>query len=537
MVLLRCVTRSVGLMLVGLTILLHPSLSSATPPGGGFGGGFGAGDWVNFGLGAANAVGRGNRHPNQYDHQNYPQQQQYLPPQQHAPPKAAVQANVIPVRKVEPVKNVVPLVDRLVPLRKREARCYQNALGSSIDEAGQKTSAAWDNQKKALGQQLLKGLEKALGDANAVQGIAGPLKSGDFPKVRDLLAESELPRAAQNSLVQRMDDIEKIDQQVRDLQSRLRENPNWEDLQKTLEGLMASITQTNQRTAVNPQAPAPLDGVAAGLGGLANLLVIRDILDQAMNAEGPTRLTPIPTAGIPTGIIRVIYDPELPVGTGLWVTESVMIAGTGGRGELQTGIASAAEALGFPVAPGEPLAALGNDQDLPKGGILISNPNENSGAIKYVLASAYPIELKTGYWQHLPGDKSMLIEFDRGGQYGKARYTLSPGIFDFKVGDKGWEMVSRPLNVVIDNREGQHDFHYVEDNKQKVVKAGESRSIDNPSPVIIAFDNGKDVPAKKMLNKSGTYKVAVDIATNRYDLFAMAAPETKSGASTAVAGE
>jgi len=522
--------RTVGLMVLGIGLMAPPSASASPPVGGG---GWGnAGNWVNFGIGAANAINQSRQHPNHQPHPQYQQHPQYQP----APaPKTPVQANVIPEKKVEPIRNVAPLANRIVPLRKREARCYQNALGTGIDDAGQRAETAWQQQKQAIGQQLLKGLVGTLG-ADATREIADLLKRGDFLKVREQL--DGLPPEARVVLTQNLDALQKVDQQVLELRSRLRENPQWEDLQKSLEDLMASISQVNQRAAANPQAPAPLDGMAAGLGGVANLLIIRDILDQALNADGPAVLTPVPVTGIPTGIIRVIYDPELPVGTGLRVTDTVLIAGTGGRGELQTGIASAAAALGLPVAPGEPLAALGNDQDLPKGGILINNPHENSGAIKYVLASTYPVELKTGYWQHLPGNQNMLIEFDKGASFGKARYTLTKGIFDFKVGDKGWEMVMRPLNVVIDNRDGQHDFHYVEDNTRQVVKAGESKTIENQSPVIIAFDNGKDAPAKKMLNKSGTYKVAVDISTNRYDLFAMAPPESKSnGDASAVAGE
>lgn len=525
-------------LVLGLCVITNGGFANpafGSPPKGG-GGGSAAG-WVGFGIGAANALSRARQE--QPGHYNNHQQPQYYPqqPQQLAAPQTPIpiQANVIPERKVEPEKNAVPLADKIVPLRRREARCYQHTLAGSIGDAGQKAGDAWQQHKKIIGTQLLKSLSKLVTDEAALKAVSELLMSGDFAKAREQIDGLKLSKEAQQSLAQNLDAGQQIDQQMRGLLAGLRENPSWDDLQKTLEGTAAAISQLSQQAATNPQAPPRMDDVINGIGGLANLLIIRDILAQAGNADQPARFTPIPTGSIPTGIIRVIYDPDLPVGAGLWVNEGTMIAGTGGRGELQTGIASAAEALGLPVAPGEPIADLGKDDNPPKGGILIGNPSYNAGSIKYVLASAHPYELQTGFQQHLPGDRSWLIEFDRGGTYGKARYTLSEGIFDFKVGDKGWEMVSRPLKAVIDNRDGQHDFYYVEDNKRQTVKAGETKIIENKAPVVIAFDSGKESASRKLLNKSGTYKVAVDIETNRYDLFAMMTPDKKPSANGAIA--
>lgn len=500
---------------------------------GGFGGS-NAGGWINFGIGAANALSRQQQQPQPYYQQ--PQQNYYPPPQQQvAPPQAQVQPNAIPEKKVEPEKNPVPLVDKIVPLRKREARCYLHSLSDNIGKAGETADNAWKNHKKAIGEQLLKSLAKLVTDEAALKQITELLQSGDFAKAREQVDGLKLSKENQEALAKNLEASQRIDQQMRDFLVRLEDEPAWKEVQKTLEELAAAITQLSQRTAANPQAPPRMDNVVNGIGELANLLMIRDILAQAMNANGPTQFTPIPVAQIPTGIIRVIYDPDLPVGTGLWVNEGVIIAGAGGRGELQTGIASAAEALGLPIAPGIPVADLGKDENPPKGGVLIANPEDNAGSIKYVLASVHPYDLKPGFRQHLPGTQSWLIEFDRGGNFGRAKYSLAEGIYDFKVGDKGWDMVTRPLKAVIDNRDGVDDFHYVQDNKRHTVKAGESTTIENKSPVVISFDRGGDTASRKLLNKSGTYKVAVNIENNRYDLFAPVEPEKKQAAD-AVAG-
>lgn len=531
----RAVFGSLALSACVLTVGVgHPAFGS--PPKGGGYGGFGrpsTGDWINFGIGAAGAINRSNQQPPQY-HQ--PQQHYHPAPQQQvAPPQAQVQPNAIPERKVEPEKNAVPLADKIVPLRKREAKCYLHSLSDNIGKAGETADNAWKNHKKSIGEQLLKSLAKLITDEAALKQITELLASGDFAKAREQVDGLKLSKEDQEALAKNLEASQKIDQQMKDLLARLENDAAWKDVQKSLEDLATAITQLSQRTAANPQAPPRMDGVVNGIGELANLLLIRDILAQAMNADGPTRFTPIPVAQIPAGIIHVIYDPDLPVGTGLWVNESVIIAGSGGRGELQTGIASAAEALGLPIAPGLPVADLGKDENPPKGGILIGNPEDNAGSIKYVLASVHPYDLKPGFRQHLPASQPWLIEFDRGGKYGPAKYTLAEGIYDFKVGDKGWDMVARPLKAVIDNRDGVDDFHYVQDNKRHTVKAGELTTIENKSPVVISFDRGGDAASRKLLNKSGTYKVAVNIESNRYDLFAPVEPEKKP-AEDAVAG-
>lgn len=492
------------------------------------------GDWINFGIGAANAINRSQQQPPRYQQ---PQQHYYPPPQQQAaPPQAQVQPNAIPERKVEPEKNAVPLANKIVPLRKREAKCYMNSLSDNIGKAGETADNAWKNHKKAIGEQLVKSLAKLVTDEAALKQITELLQGGDFAKAREQVDGLKLSKEDQEALAKNLEASQKIDQQMKDLLARLEGEPAWKDVQKSLEDLATAITQLSQRTAANPQAPPRMDGVVNGIGELANLLLIRDILAQAMNADGPARFTPIPVAQIPMGIIRVIYDPDLPVGTGLWVNESVIIAGTGGRGELQTGIASAAEALGLPVAPGVPVADLGKDENPPKGGILIGNPEENAGSIKYVLASVHSYDLKPGFRQHLPASQPWLIEFDRGGTFGSAKYTLAEGIYDFKVGDKGWDMVTRPLKAVIDNRDGVDDFHYVQDNKRQTVKAGEMTTIENKSPVVVSFDRGGDTASRKLLNKSGTYKVAVNIENNRYDLFAPVVESEKKQSADVVAG-
>ena len=49
-------------------------------------------------------------------------------------------------------------------------------------------------------------------------------------------------------------------------------------------------------------------------------------------------------------------------------------------------------------------------------------------------------ELRDGQARSFSGS-SHVIEFDRGGELGTARYELTGGLYQFSVGDNGWELV------------------------------------------------------------------------------------------------
>ena len=44
------------------------------------------------------------------------------------------------------------------------------------------------------------------------------------------------------------------------------------------------------------------------------------------------------------------------------------------------------------------------------------------------------------YRQTLPGGKTYVVEFDRGGGHGKARYSVKDGAYAFTPTDRGWEL-------------------------------------------------------------------------------------------------
>ena len=101
----------------------------------------------------------------------------------------------------------------------------------------------------------------------------------------------------------------------------------------------------------------------------------------------------------------------------------------GGYG-YQGGYGAAAPPAAANVLPGAAAAT---------GPVKLSNPKENSVALNYTL-NGRSYSIQPGYSQALGAGSVWEIQFDRGGSFGQARYTLSSGTYRFKATDKGWDL-------------------------------------------------------------------------------------------------
>ena len=58
------------------------------------------------------------------------------------------------------------------------------------------------------------------------------------------------------------------------------------------------------------------------------------------------------------------------------------------------------------------------------------------------------------------------IEFDRGGNFGMARYQLSEGYYFFSLTERGWELFKKTFRTTLDNSTNSFAFNYVVDDQQ-----------------------------------------------------------------------
>jgi hypothetical protein len=74
--------------------------------------------------------------------------------------------------------------------------------------------------------------------------------------------------------------------------------------------------------------------------------------------------------------------------------------------------------------------------------VVLLNPTRNGGPVNYTLNDVR-CTMAAGLQQKLPGERAWIIEFDRGGSFGTARYSLTPGKYAFAVTERGWDIFRR----------------------------------------------------------------------------------------------
>lgn len=89
----------------------------------------------------------------------------------------------------------------------------------------------------------------------------------------------------------------------------------------------------------------------------------------------------------------------------------------------------------------------------------ISNPLENGVTLKYAIITSFVdaegitqqqikrFSLAPGEHQDLKGDRRRTISYDRGGRYGRQRYSLTSGLYTFRRGDRGWTLQRSKLET------------------------------------------------------------------------------------------
>ena len=259
-----------------------------------------------------------------------------------------------------------------------------------------------------------------------------------------------------------------------------------------------------------------------GCRQLQGLLFARDAFMVAAGGEARGRSDSLSTAILPTGEIWVVYDPAFPAGSGLLVNSQVMVCGTNRHSQLQVARQSAARGLGLPVSNGTKLASLDPAKLKPAAGIVIRASKDAPSPVHYVLNERWPYSIKPGQIQALKNNKKWTATFARGDTSDVARVSLTRPAYEFQVEDNRWTLKPVSLHMTIDNSDSPQDFQFVADDKLVTIKAGESKTIESGKPIVVNYSrgDGDEKPATVRLNKSGTYKPAVDESTNQWGLFA-----------------
>ena len=89
--------------------------------------------------------------------------------------------------------------------------------------------------------------------------------------------------------------------------------------------------------------------------------------------------------------------------------------------------------------PPKPLAQIAAPKGDPNGQITLRNPEDSGGTVSFAFDEDV-ITLHPGQARSVLNLKLRVVAFGSGGSLGEVKYTLSPGIYKFKVTDQGWNL-------------------------------------------------------------------------------------------------
>jgi hypothetical protein len=90
---------------------------------------------------------------------------------------------------------------------------------------------------------------------------------------------------------------------------------------------------------------------------------------------------------------------------------------------------------------GEPKANILPASQSVNATVTIRNPANSGGSVAFLVDDSSEVTLTAGRTQTLTNKSSYTIEFDRGGDFGTARKTLTGGAYEFAVTESGWDLV------------------------------------------------------------------------------------------------
>jgi len=335
------------------------------------------------------------------------------------------------------------------------------------------------------------------------QALVSALRAGDPTGVYEAWVKGNPEDTAGAELAARQAD-------VRRLLTRLAQ-----DAEKNKAALKQDMAEFDAALGKIAGATPAVSEVAGPVKTLKTWVEARKLVDVATPAKGPV-------ARLPAGSdVTIIFDPTLPVGTALVLSEQAILIGREGNSALIIETGNAAEALGLPIVTGSPLPELEGDEAT--DGVLIVNPASTRGTVNYNLNGNHYVA-GPGMKQKLTALRSgraWVVDFDRGENFGPASYTLQPGTYHFTPTDLGWQLYKQRFEIVLDNSQNSQEFNFIFQGEDLTVPAGAARTLGSSYPIVVRFDrgNGTEFVAKTTSMTVGTVQIGVNATDNLWDLF------------------
>lgn len=382
-----------------------------------------------------------------------------------------------------------------IPLSADSQRDAISSIDKQISEQVQQLS---DKLKTILPDELSI-LSKTDGwKAEHQQGLVVALRANDSTAVYEAWTKGNPQDTAGAEVAARQTDVKRI-------MGRL-----VQDVDKDKAAVRQNVADLD--TAINKisTTTSGISDVSGLVKSLKTWVEARHLIEGAEPQKGAI-------AKLPVGDVTLVFDPTLPVGTAIVLSNKAMLIGNEGAGPLSISTGNAAKALRFPIVTGSPLPDTQGEEVLT--GSLIENPKSSRVTINYNINGNHYV-MEPGMVQKLPADRKWVVEFDRGQAFGAAAYTLQPGTFHFTPTDLGLQFYRHRFDVVLDNTQNNQEFHFIFQGEDLSVPAGGTRKLSSLYPIVVKFDRGNGEEfVSKALPPNGTVQIGVYSADNLWDLF------------------
>lgn len=383
--------------------------------------------------------------------------------------------------------------------------------------ADSQRSALTDIDRRISGQvgDLLEKLKTILPDEIAIlaktngwktehqQALVGALRAGDSTAVYEAWVKGNPQDTAGAELAARQTDVKR-------LMTRL-----TQDAEKNKAAMKQNVDEFDAALGKTAGATPAVSDLAAPIKTLKTWVEARKLIETATPGKGSV-------AKLPAGSdVTIIFDPSLPVGTALVLSDQALVVGREGNSVLAIEKGNAAQALGLPIVTGTPLAEAEGEEAT--DGVLLVNPASSRGTMNYNLNGNHYVA-GPGMKQKLAAvgkGRAWTVEFDRGDKFGAAAYTLAPGTYHFTPTDLGWQLYRQRYEIVLDNSQSNQEFNFIFRGEDLTVPAGGARTLTSSYPVVVRFDrgNGAEFVAKSTAMTVGNLQIGVNATDNLWDLF------------------
>jgi hypothetical protein len=330
------------------------------------------------------------------------------------------------------------------------------------------------------------------------QALVVALRAGDPTAVYEAWAKGNSQDTAGGEIVARQTDVKRT-------MGRL-----LQDIEKNKAAVRQNVIDLDVGLGKIASALPAVSDLSASVKTLKSWVEARHLVESAESEKGSA-------AKLPTGDITLLFDPTMPEGTAIVLSNKAMLIGNEGAGALTITKGNAAQALHLPIVTGSPLPELQGEEMV--AGTLLMNPISAKGTMNYNLNGNHYL-MEAGMTQRLQPDRKWVIEFDRGQTFGAAAYTLSQGTYRFTPTDMGWQLYKDRFDVTLDNSESAQDFNFIFQGENLTVPAGGSRTLSAIYPIVVRFDRGNGAEfIARALPPNGNVQVGVNATDNQWDLF------------------